>query len=694
MEVDKERKSGAGESSNHITRSKEEFARKLKNHFEALLSRGVSPNDAAVSALKLASDTAEKSLDLPAFFASVKAAKRSGNCTAVICTIGNIFSSAEALDSSFILNAVIDDSVSHKTQDVLSIDFKSVQDVYRELTTFGSDVGDALMLASERLLDSLLQAAEEAGGWPETGTGLLRQVLILLENPLLIDPNHHDILCKLMRVITSQPSSMQAALVFTIISYTYDQLIHIVSVVQHFITIHLYESQQIDESIESATRLLSLLHDANNKCQKLSYVEFYNDAVNNEEFDIKEDYRRWKQPERYRFAFCQYPFIYDPSSKSRILQLESTMKMSHEFEDAVLRSIFIGATCPYLVLKVRRDYLIPDTLMQISRRPDDLKKPLKVHFVGEEGVDEGGVQKEFFQLLIRQIFDPSFCMFSYDEDARQFWFKASPLDLDTEFELVGIVLGLAIYNGHILEFRFPMVIYRKLMGLPTGLSDLAEANPTVARSFKQLLDYTGNVEENFGLNFQVSYEVLGEVCTVDLVDDGANVPVTNANREEYVKLHTHFILESSIERQFTAFKQGFNRLCGGPVLRLFRPEELEQLVCGSPVLDFEALERNTQYDDGYSKDSEAIRLFWRVVHSLREEEKKKLLFFATGSDRVPIKGLSNLPFVISRNGPHSDRLPTAHTCFNHLLLPEYTSEDFMRERIMTAINNAEGFGLM
>jgi ubiquitin-protein ligase E3 A len=58
-----------------------------------------------------------------------------------------------------------------------------------------------------------------------------------------------------------------------------------------------------------------------------------------------------------------------------------------------------------------------------------------------------------------------------------------------------------------------------------------------------------------------------------------------------------------------------------------------------------------------------------VVHSLSEEHKKKLLFFATGSDRVPIKGLGNLPFVISRNGPHCDRLPTAHTCFNHLLLP-------------------------
>jgi len=96
-----------------------------------------------------------------------------------------------------------------------------------------------------------------------------------------------------------------------------------------------------------------------------------------------------------------------PCSPARILQLESTMLMSHEFEDAVLRSIFIGATCPYLILKVRREFLIQDTLMEIQRHPDDLRKPLKVHFVGEEGVDEGGVQKEFFQLLIRQVFDPA-----------------------------------------------------------------------------------------------------------------------------------------------------------------------------------------------------------------------------------------------------------------------------------------------
>lgn len=70
---------------------------------------------------------------------------------------------------------------------------------------------------------------------------------------------------------------------------------------------------------------------------------------------------------------------------------------------------------------------------------------------------------------------------------------------------------------------------------------------------------------------------------------------------------------------------------------------------------------------------QAVMWFWQVVHSLELEQQKQLLFFVTGSDRVPIKGLASLnpPFTISRAGPHSDRLPTAHTCFNHLLLPDY-----------------------
>lgn len=107
------------------------------------------------------------------------------------------------------------------------------------------------------------------------------------------------------------------------------------------------------------------------------------------------------------------------------------------------------------------------------------------------------------------------------------------------------------------------------------------------------------------------------------------------------------------------------------------------------------LESACLYDDGYSPQHGLIKEFWEVVHQdLTPEQHKQLLVFVTGSDRVPIRGLKDLMFVIQRNGPDSDRLPTALTCFSRLLLPEYADKDKMRERLVTAIENSNGFGLV
>jgi ubiquitin-protein ligase E3 A len=127
---------------------------------------------------------------------------------------------------------------------------------------------------------------------------------------------------------------------------------------------------------------------------------------------------------------------------------------------------------------------------------------------------------------------------------------------------------------------------------------------------------------------------------------------------------------------------------------MLRPEDLELIICGTQNLDFFELEKAAKYDDGYEKDSVSIKLFWEVIHSLPAEDQKKFLFFLTGCDRAPINGLGSLVITISRFGPDSDKLPCAHTCFNHLLLPDYQNKEKLRERLLIAINNAEGFGLM
>ena len=155
---------------------------------------------------------------------------------------------------------------------------------------------------------------------------------------------------------------------------------------------------------------------------------------------------------------------------------------------------------------------------------------------------------------------------------------------------------------------------------------------------------------------QVNFEEFGQTRTYDLMENGGDISVTAANRGEYVRLYAKYLLEDSIARQFSAFQRGFHTVCGGECLRLFRWEELELLICGSPVLDFEALERVAQYDDGFSRQHPTINLLWEVIHALPLELQKRFLFFCTGSDRVPIKGLGNLNFVISRCVPPTPSL--------------------------------------
>ena len=100
----------------------------------------------------------------------------------------------------------------------------------------------------------------------------------------------------------------------------------------------------------------------------------------------------------------------------------------------------------YLVLKVHRDNILEDTLTQISNGSLNFKKPLRVAFIGEPGVDEGGVRKEFFLLLNKQLFDPMYGMFTYNDKQRLYWFNGQSHEPPINFELIGILMGLAIYN--------------------------------------------------------------------------------------------------------------------------------------------------------------------------------------------------------------------------------------------------------
>lgn len=170
-----------------------------------------------------------------------------------------------------------------------------------------------------------------------------------------------------------------------------------------------------------------------------------------------------------------------------------------------------------------------------------MKKQLKVQFVGEEGVDEGGVQKEFFQLVVRELFDLKYGIFKQNDESHLYWFTHNPLQDDASIEelrLVGRLTGLAIFNGVILDFHFPLALYKKLMNVRVSFKDLEAYDPMLFRNFKTLLEFDGDVESTFDRTFQIEFEQFGSHFTYDLKPNGSQIPLNNDNRKGNCNLNS------------------------------------------------------------------------------------------------------------------------------------------------------------
>eukprot|EP00760_Papus_ankaliazontas_P007199 PhM_4_TR13303/c0_g1_i1/m.76953/K10587/UBE3A, E6AP; ubiquitin-protein ligase E3 A len=559
-----------------------------------------------------------------------------------------------------------------------------------------------------------------------------RAALVLLQLGALFDPTYgnsqllHE-LCHAIQRTENTHDAIAARLSFI----PRDQFRDLVVSMQQYISVQLYQNAVfINETIASATAVLALLYKANYLHDNVAdgivgYEEFYNGAVN-DIIDMKKDFvlyvktRNSPAALRTTFTFAQHPFMLDLHYKSLLLNFHSRVEQEQEVQNT-LQSLMAshwlsggGGGTPNLTqddfsfkLVVDRHDLVPSALTELASKSDNrgaYKKPLRVHFRGEDGVDEGGVRKEFFQLIVKQVFDPSYGMFQVMQGSNVQWFLPDIMCTknDSEFRLIGLLFGLAIYNSVILDIQFPSVVYKKLLGHEEYLSlkDLAAVDPELARGLGALLEFEEDpekdltVENVFCRTMSIDYDVGDTSVIVDLVDGGRDIPLTAKNRQEYVDRYVKHYLNESVAGNFGKFQKAFLDVCDNPVLKQIRPAELEFLVVGSPVMDFTLLKNVCRYD-GYKKSDPTIVHFWEIVlHEMDEEQQKKLLKFCTGSDRVPVGGLGNMTFVVGKNGGESDLLPTSHTCFNHLLLPDYGSKEKLKEKLLMAIHNCTGFGLM
>jgi alpha-tubulin suppressor-like RCC1 family protein len=370
---------------------------------------------------------------------------------------------------------------------------------------------------------------------------------------------------------------------------------------------------------------------------------------------LYDDLRRFKaatKSERaVNFFICANTFLLSPGAKRNLLQVENQIAMVKAAQsegvkfDAVRREFLFQ---PYFVLAIDREHMLQQTLQVVaSSSPGQLRKSLKIVFKGEDGVDAGGVRKEFFQLLVAQLFDVNTGMWSMNfGDGNHAWFNSDCTWNYDGYYLVGVLVGLALYNSVLLDVHFPHAVYRKLLGMPLGLEDMVDEE--VRNGLQGLLDYDGDdVEDIFCLTFEVTRMDLGTERRRELKPGGANIPVTSDNREEYVIMYVKWLLVDSVKSQYDEFERGFIRVMEDSSLDLLCPDELELLVVGTPELDFAALEANAGYE-GFEKDSPLVKNFWRFVKMAPRDTQLKFLKFCTGSTKAPIGGLGELPFKVQR----------------------------------------------
>ncbi|KAL8710693.1 MAG: hypothetical protein Q9220_004711 [cf. Caloplaca sp. 1 TL-2023] len=405
--------------------------------------------------------------------------------------------------------------------------------------------------------------------------------------------------------------------------------------------------------------------------------------------------------------------------------------------------------------KVHRESIFDDAFDQYYSLGESFKEPIQISFVDkfdtvEEGIDGGGVTKEFLTSVTNEAFNSMSGLDMFVENDQHLLYpnptalderkeilrqaglpEGSPefhektRDLLRRFEFMGRIIGKCLYEGILVDIHFaPFFLLKWALtggsnaaaresGYRANLNDLRDLDEALYQGLLQLKNYTGNVE-SFSLTFEVTDTLFPSdrpssypssqtpiPRSRELRPNGANIPVTNANRPVYISYMARHRLSVQPWHQTSWFLKGLGTIVSPSWLSMFNQHELQTLVSGTAdSIDIADLRRNTSYGGLYvvgtdGKDHPTIHLFWETVNSFTDAEKKQLIKFVTSTPRAPLLGFGNLNprFSIRDGGNDQSRLPTTSTCVNLLKLPVYKDGAVLRERLLYSITAGAGFNL-
>uniref|UniRef100_A0A8C8FTI8 E3 ubiquitin-protein ligase n=1 Tax=Oncorhynchus tshawytscha TaxID=74940 RepID=A0A8C8FTI8_ONCTS len=345
----------------------------------------------------------------------------------------------------------------------------------------------------------------------------------------------------------------------------------------------------------------------------------------------------------------------------------------------------------HVKITVSRQTLFEDSFQQImALKPYDLRRRLYVIFRGEEGLDYGGLAREWFFLLSHEVLNPMYCLFEYAGKSN-YCLQINPAstinpDHLSYFCFIGRFIAMALFHGKFIDTGFSLPFYKRMLNKKLIIKDLESIDPEFYNSLIWIRD--NNIEEcSLEMYFSVDMEILGKLTSHDLKPDGSDLLVTEENKEEYIGLMAEWRFSRGVEGQTKAFLDGFNEVVPLQWLQYFDEKELEVMLCGMQEVDLQDWQRNTVYRH-YTRNSKQIIWFWQLVKEVDNEVRLRLMQFVTGTCRLPLGGFAEL---MGSNGPQKFCIEKIHG--NILLVNQINECCFnLKEKLLFAIEETEGFG--
>mmetsp|Transcript_4676 Transcript_4676/g.5928 ORF Transcript_4676/g.5928 Transcript_4676/m.5928 type:complete len:844 (-) Transcript_4676:425-2956(-) len=367
----------------------------------------------------------------------------------------------------------------------------------------------------------------------------------------------------------------------------------------------------------------------------------------------------------------------------------------------------------HMRMNVRREFLLNDSMeavMSLSRK--DLRKVWRFEFIGEAGIDAGGLAREWFQIVTEEVFDPDNGLWE-SSATNQMSMQINPCSEiacpDAHlvyFRFLGRVMGKALFDRQLVAGHMVRHLYKHILGWPVMFDDLKLIDEEYYNNMKKILEYSAEELEMMCLDFTSTEQTMGVVEEVELVEGGSDIEVTIDNLPEYMEACLKYRMLGRIKNQLTELLLGFFDVIPEPLLTVFDFQELELLMCGLPNIDMDDWKANTLYTGDYDRTDgkhRVCRWFWEVVEEEFDDElKARLLQFVTGTSGVPSRGFSVLQgndgnirkFTIHGVQLEQCLYPRAHTCFNRIDLPIYKTKQDLLEKLKLAVQmEATGFDI-